>query len=115
MPANPRATRRTFGSCDIIYQDVSVKEQADMLMKNSPMLKKGGYAYFVIKSQSVDISKRPELVFREELRKLEGSFEILERMTPSPMTATISSRSSERLIKVSSLGYFMDVSGCVGR
>ena len=57
--AHPEAYSESVGKCDIIYQDVAVKEQAEIMMKNSHMLKKGGYAYFMIKSQSVDISKDP--------------------------------------------------------
>lgn len=73
-----------IGICDIMYQDISVKNQAEIFLKNSSMLKKGGYAYFVIKSQSIDISKKPELIYKEELSKLEGTFEILERIDIEP-------------------------------
>jgi fibrillarin-like pre-rRNA processing protein len=54
------------------------------MLKNSPMLRDGGYAYFIIKSQSVDISKDPGDVFRQELSKLEGRFEVLERIDIEP-------------------------------
>ncbi|MDE1865287.1 MAG: fibrillarin-like rRNA/tRNA 2'-O-methyltransferase [Candidatus Micrarchaeota archaeon] len=71
-------------NCDVIYQDIAVKNQAEVLMKNSGMLDSGGYAYFVIKSQSVDISKAPEAVYRDELAKLKGTFEVLERIDIEP-------------------------------
>ena len=80
----PEAYAGSVGSCDIIYQDVAVKNQAEIMLKNSPMLKKGGFAYFVIKSQSVDISKDPEEVYREELSRLRGTFEVLERIDIEP-------------------------------
>ncbi len=75
--------RNIVGDCDIIYQDVSTSNQADIMEKNSIMLKKGGYAYFIIKSQSIDISKKPEEVFDIELGKLK-SFEILEKIDLEP-------------------------------
>ncbi len=81
---HPETYSESVGSCDVIYQDVAVKNQAEILMKNSSMLKKGGYAYFVIKSQSVDISKSPESVYKEELSKLKGTFEVLERIDIEP-------------------------------
>jgi fibrillarin-like pre-rRNA processing protein len=81
---NPEAYSKDVGSCDIIYQDVAVKNQAELLMKNSGMLKMGGFAYFVIKSQSVDISKSPSEVYREELSRLKGTFEVLERIDIEP-------------------------------
>jgi len=70
--------------CDIIYQDVSVKEQAKMLNINSVMLKKGGYAYFIIKSQSIDISKNPKEIFEDELREVSKNFEIIEKIDIEP-------------------------------
>ncbi|MEM3199567.1 MAG: fibrillarin-like rRNA/tRNA 2'-O-methyltransferase [Candidatus Micrarchaeaceae archaeon] len=69
--------------CDIIYQDVATPNQADILEKNSIMLKKGGYAYFIIKSQSIDISKKPEEVFDMQLGKLKG-FKVLEKIDLEP-------------------------------
>ncbi|HUC39183.1 MAG TPA: fibrillarin-like rRNA/tRNA 2'-O-methyltransferase [Candidatus Acidoferrum sp.] len=70
--------------CDVIYQDASAREQAEMLKKNSMFLKKGGYAYFIIKSQSVDVSKDPKDVFKSELALLEDEFEVLERVRLEP-------------------------------
>jgi fibrillarin-like pre-rRNA processing protein len=70
--------------CDVIYQDVSAKEQAEILKKNSAFLKKGGYAYFVIKSQSIDISRKPKDVFKIELAKLEDTFEVVQSLSLEP-------------------------------
>lgn len=70
--------------CDVIYQDVSAKEQAEILRKNSRFLKNGGYAYFAIKSQSIDISKEPSKVFEETLAQLENEFEVIERFSLEP-------------------------------
>jgi fibrillarin-like pre-rRNA processing protein len=70
--------------CDVIYQDVSAKEQAQILKKNCAFLKSGGYAYFVIKSQSVDVSRPPKEVFESELKQLVDMFEIVERITLEP-------------------------------
>jgi fibrillarin-like pre-rRNA processing protein len=81
---NPEVYADDVGSCDIIYQDVAVKNQAEILMANSQLLKKGGYAYFVIKSQSIDISKEPDAIYKGELAKLKGTFEVLERIDIEP-------------------------------
>ncbi len=72
------------GKCDIIYQDISARDQAGILLANSQLLKSGGLAYFVIKSQSVDVSKRPEQVFKSELAKLKNHFDILEQFGLEP-------------------------------
>ena len=39
--------------------------------EEQPHAEKGGYAYFIIKSQSVDVSKDPREVYGDELAKLE--------------------------------------------
>ncbi|MDE1811134.1 MAG: fibrillarin-like rRNA/tRNA 2'-O-methyltransferase [Candidatus Micrarchaeota archaeon] len=72
------------GEVDVMYQDVSAKEQAVILLANSRLLKKNGIAYFIIKSQSIDISKRPKEVYEQELKLLEGTFEIEERISLEP-------------------------------
>jgi fibrillarin-like pre-rRNA processing protein len=70
--------------CDVIYQDISARKQAEILLANSKFLKSDGYAYFVIKSQSIDISKSPKDVFKSELELLKGSFELLESVSLEP-------------------------------
>jgi fibrillarin-like pre-rRNA processing protein len=70
--------------CDAIYQDASAREQAAILKVNSRFLKKGGLAYFVIKSQSIDISKKPKDVFKNELSILEDEFELIEKINLEP-------------------------------
>jgi fibrillarin-like pre-rRNA processing protein len=81
---HPESYMKQIGKCDIIYQDISAKKQAEILLKNSPALKKGGYAYLVIKSQSIDISHEPEEIYREELSKIKGTFSIVEKMELEP-------------------------------
>ena len=46
------------GTVDILYQDVSAPDQAEMFLRNATLLKKGGYAYVAIKSQSIDVSTK---------------------------------------------------------
>jgi len=73
-----------IGICDVIYQDIAAKDQSEILKVNSRLLKKGGYAYFIIKSQSIDISKAPEKVFEAELRNIGGLFRVVDRMDLEP-------------------------------
>ncbi len=70
--------------CDIIYQDVSSPDQAYILKENSVFLKKGGYAYFAIKSQSIDIKSKPEKTFKKTLDNLTDIFDIVEEVKIEP-------------------------------
>jgi fibrillarin-like pre-rRNA processing protein len=47
-------------------------------------LKKGGIAMICIKSQSIDVTKDPKVVFDEVVRKLETVFEVVEEIKLEP-------------------------------
>ncbi|MGC8651823.1 MAG: fibrillarin-like rRNA/tRNA 2'-O-methyltransferase [Candidatus Micrarchaeia archaeon] len=71
-------------ACNVIYQDVSTKEQAKVLLENSRFLKRGGIAYFIVKSQSISISSRPESIYEKELNLLKDKFKVLEKFGLEP-------------------------------
>lgn len=72
------------GICDVIYQDIAARDQADILLRNAALLKDRGMAYVAIKSQSIDVAKRPELVFKEFLESVSSGFEVLEKIDIAP-------------------------------
>jgi len=73
------------GKVDVLYQDVAQPDQDDILMKNADMfLKKDGIAMICIKSQSIDVTKKPQDVFDVVLAKVETKFEILEKIKLEP-------------------------------
>ena len=77
---NIEAYKEDVGTVDVIYQDVAARDQDLILLRNAALLKKGGTAYVAIKSQSIDISKRPSEVFAVFLRNVSVAFEVLERI-----------------------------------
>ena len=77
---NTEAYADDIGTADVIYQDVAAKDQDDILLRNSALLKKGGYAYVAIKSQSIDVGKRPKEVFDQFINNISVRFEVLERI-----------------------------------
>ncbi len=73
------------GQVDSIYQDVAQPDQDDILTKNARMfLKKGGIAMLCIKSQSIDVTKKPEEVFEAVVKRLSENFDILEKIKLEP-------------------------------
>jgi len=73
------------GQVDALYQDVAQPDQDDILIKNAKMfLKKGGIAMICIKSQSIDVTKKPDEVFESVVKKLETVFEVVEKMKLEP-------------------------------
>ncbi len=72
------------GEVDVVYQDVSARDQADILLRNAMLLKKNGYAYVAIKSQSISVSKKPEEVFKEFLAHVSRDFEVVQKIDIMP-------------------------------
>jgi fibrillarin-like pre-rRNA processing protein len=81
---NIESYSQDVGKSDIIYQDVAARDQDDILLRNSQLLKKGGYAYVAIKSQSIDVTRKPSEVFDEFLANVSKEFEILEKIDIEP-------------------------------
>ncbi|MEM3030354.1 MAG: fibrillarin-like rRNA/tRNA 2'-O-methyltransferase [Candidatus Micrarchaeia archaeon] len=70
---------------DVIYEDVADPEQARILLENVRMfLKKRGYALMAIKSQSIDVTAKPERVYEKVLRQLANAFDVLQRIPLEP-------------------------------
>jgi len=76
---------KEVGKVDVIYEDVAQPDQEGIMISNArQFLRKGGYAMLAIKSQSVDVTKKPSEVYESMLEKLKKHFEILEQYELSP-------------------------------
>ncbi len=83
--ANKPGEYKDIGPVDVLYQDVAQANQSEILIKNTQQfLKSNGIAMLAIKSQSIDVTKKPSEVFEAELKKLEQHFEILEKYELEP-------------------------------
>ena len=69
-----------FTDIDLIYQDVAQPNQADIAIANANYyLNDSGILIIAIKSQSIDSITKPEIVFKEEKRKLEhAGYSVIE-------------------------------------
>ena len=72
------------GKVDIIYEDVSARDQADILLSNSKMLNRNGFAYVAIKSQSISMSKNPSEIYQEFIDKVSNEFKLVEKVKIEP-------------------------------
>jgi len=72
-------------SIDVIYQDVSQKNQADIFVKNAKKyLKKNGYGMLCIKAHSIDSTADAKGTVEKEAKKLESFFEIIQVLSLNP-------------------------------
>ncbi len=72
------------GTADVLYEDIASPDQAEILLRNADLLKDRGIAYVAIKSQSIDISKKPSEVFKEFLRKVSAKFDLVQSIEIEP-------------------------------
>jgi len=68
----PEKYASLVGKVDVIYCDVAQPEQARILLDNAKMfLKKPGWIMLAIKARSIDVTKEPSKIYRQEIRILE--------------------------------------------
>jgi fibrillarin-like pre-rRNA processing protein len=61
------------GKVDDIYCDIAQPEQAKILADNADMfLKSSGWTMLAVKAQSIDVTKEPSKVYRQEIKVLEN-------------------------------------------
>ena len=70
---------------DVVYQDVAQPDQTDILLANvKAFLREGGYAVLALKARSIDVTKEPREIFRDEMEKLEKELEIIDAKILDP-------------------------------
>lgn len=70
---------------DVIYQDVAQPEQVEILLSNArAFLREGGNALLALKARSIDVTKEPREIFREEMGKLGRELEIIDSRILEP-------------------------------
>ena len=70
---------------DLIYADIAVKEQSEILIRNARIfLKPKGFGMIAIKSRSIDVTKNPKIVYKEQGKVLESFFNVIDFVTLNP-------------------------------
>lgn len=82
----PREYMYMVEKVDVLYSDVAQPQQSELFMDNMRMfLKSGGVGIIMVKARSIDVTKNPKEIFREEESKLKrGGFRVLERIDLEP-------------------------------
>ena len=70
---------------DVVYMDIAQRSQAEIFLKNVEMfLKPEGFCLLAVKSRSIDVTKKPGVIFKEVRRKLEEKLIIVDYKTLEP-------------------------------
>jgi len=81
----PQEYFSVFKKVDVVYVDIAQPDQTDIAINNCKMyLKSNGYLFLVIKSRSIDVTKDPNKVISNEIKKLESLFEIKQIINLQP-------------------------------
>lgn len=82
----PEKYAALVGKADDIYCDVAQPEQARILADNADrFLKPRGWTMLAVKAQSIDVTKEPSDIYRQEIRTLESRlFEIKQTVHLEP-------------------------------
>ena len=75
MKADARKTNdyKWMEECDVIVADLAQPDQTEISIRNCEFLKKGGYLLLSVKSQSIDVTKKPKEIYEQEKKKLEAA------------------------------------------
>ncbi|MBW1840038.1 MAG: fibrillarin-like rRNA/tRNA 2'-O-methyltransferase, partial [Deltaproteobacteria bacterium] len=70
---------------DLVFQDVATNDQSEIIIRNcKEFLKPDGFAMLAIKSRSIDVTKKPEQIYKQEVKKLSSFFEIIDKVKLDP-------------------------------
>ena len=72
--------------CDVLYCDIAQPNETEIAIANAnEFLKKKGILYIAIKSQSIEVTKAPKIIYQEEKVKLEkAGFTVIELIDLEP-------------------------------
>jgi len=82
----PRNYLHLVEKADIIYSDVAQPNQMEIFMENMRLfLKEDGVGFLMLKARSIDVTRNPEEIYREEESRLKtAGFRVLEKIDLEP-------------------------------
>ncbi|NIM47238.1 MAG: fibrillarin-like rRNA/tRNA 2'-O-methyltransferase [Candidatus Aenigmarchaeota archaeon] len=72
---------------DVVYVDIAQPDETEIAIRNcKEFLKPNGYLMIAIKSRSIDVTKSPKEIYKNEIKKLKDSgFKIIDWKTLDPL------------------------------
>ena len=84
--SKPANYRRLVEKVDLVYSDVAQPHQTDIFMDNMRMfMEDEGQGMIMIKARSIDVTRKPRQIFREEASRLkEHGFQVVDKVDLDP-------------------------------
>jgi fibrillarin-like pre-rRNA processing protein len=72
--SNPESYAWRVTAVDVIFQDISQRNQVEIFLKNIDLyLKSGGFGMLAVKARSIDVLKFPKDIFKEIKKQLDNT------------------------------------------
>ncbi|MDH7517930.1 MAG: fibrillarin-like rRNA/tRNA 2'-O-methyltransferase [Candidatus Thermoplasmatota archaeon] len=83
---HPEQYSTVVSSVDLVYQDISQRNQAEIFIKNlKKYLKKEGQGIMMVKARSIDVSSKPKEIYNAVISQLKKhGFNVIEIIDLSP-------------------------------
>ena len=75
--------KEDVGEIDVLFQDISQRNQTEIFINNSELLKKGGLGAISLKTKSISQKDKKEVLEKEQ-KKLEGVFDLAQVISLEP-------------------------------
>jgi len=76
---HPKDYETVVSKVDIVYQDISQKNQVEIFLKNcDTYLKQGGFGLLALKDRSIDVTKQPRDLYKEVKSALEKMITVVD-------------------------------------
>ncbi len=81
----PKEYFSVFDKVDLVYVDIAQPDQTEIAIANcKSYLKNDAFMFLVVKTRSIDVTKDPKKIIKEEEKKLEDGFKILQTIDLHP-------------------------------
>lgn len=71
--------------CDVVFVDIADPQETDIAIRNANEFLEHGYVMVAIKSQSIDVTKKPEQIYKQEAKKMkDAGFTVLQLIDLEP-------------------------------
>ena len=77
--AHPDQYAQGLSQVDVVYQDIAQKQQAEIFLKNmDTFLAPGGYGMLAVKARSIDVAKKPSIIFQDIRRMIDQKYPVVD-------------------------------------
>lgn len=71
--------QRLVSMVDVCFQDIAQRDQVEIFLANvKRFVKKGGYGILALKARSVDVVKKPSVIFKQVTKQIERELTIVD-------------------------------------